>query len=127
MKVACKLKDSEWLSNLKEDMRTVDRVLGSARQTYAKVCGDLNAVCLEINDIEHAIEFKNPNAAQGYYLESELKKARRHRRELRDAKEILEQAINYRLEDWESGKLQNTLNWLESRAYVPQVRYDLFK
>lgn len=126
-RVAYTPEDSEWLKSLKDDMKTVDRILGAVKKTYAKACGDLNAVCLEINDIEHAIEFKNPNAAQGYYLEAELKKARRRRRELRDAKEILEQVMNYSLDDWGAGKLQNTLKYLSSRSYMPQVRYDLFK
>ena len=38
------------------------------KELYSKVYGDLTAASDEIDDLEHAIEFKTVNAAQGYQL-----------------------------------------------------------
>ena len=69
------MEDSEWLAELKKDLVITDRTMCNLKEMYSKVYGDLTAASDEIDDLEHAIEFKTVNAAQGYQLMAELKKA----------------------------------------------------
>ena len=90
------MEDSEWLIELKKNLEVTDKTMASLDDLYAKVYSDLTAASDEIADIEHAIEFKTVNAAQGYQLMAELKKARRKRREAKDAKFLIEIAMSHR-------------------------------
>nr|DAT26296.1 MAG TPA: hypothetical protein [Bacteriophage sp.] len=122
------IEDSEWLAELKKNLEITDKTMGSLNDLYAKVYSDLTAASDEIDDLEHAIEFKTVNAAQGYQLMAELKKARRKRREAKDAKFILEIAMNHRSNDsWGHGKLENAIKQMNNRQFTPKVRNDLFE
>lgn len=68
------------------------------------------------------------NAAQGYQLMAELKKARRKRREAKDAKLLIEIAMSHRNNnDWGHGRLETAIEQLDSRQFTPKVRNDLFE
>lgn len=125
--ISFEIKDSEWLAAFKNDLMTVGRTIGNLKQRYAEIYEQLTNVTAQIDDIEHAIEFLNPNAAKGYYLETELRKARRKRREYKDAIDLIETVSKFSVEDWSSDKLSKKIDWLSSRSYVPKVRVDLFK
>ena len=102
--------------------------MGSLNDLYTKVYSDLTAASDEIADIEHAIEFKTVNAAQGYQLMAELKKARRKRREAKDAKLLIEIAMSHRNNnDWGHGRLETAIEQLDSRQFTPKIRSDLFE
>lgn len=120
--------DSEWLAELKKNLEITDKTMGNLNDLYTKAYGELTAASDEIADIEHAIEFKTVNAAQGYQLMAELKKARRKRREAKDAKLLLEIAMNHRSnDDWGHGRLENAIEQMNSRQFTPKVRKDLFE
>lgn len=125
---AFQIPDSEWLAELKKNLEITDKTMGSLKDMYTKVYGDLTAASDEIADIEHAIEFKTVNAAQGYQLMAELKKARRKRREAKDAKLLLEIAMNHQSNnDWGHGRLENAIEQMNNRQFTPKVRKDLFE
>ena len=125
---AFQIPDSEWLAELKKNLEITDKTMGSLKDMYAKVYGDLTAASDEIADIEHAIEFKTVNAAQGYQLMAELKKARQKRREAKDAKLLLEIAMNHQSSnDWGHGRLENAIEQMNNRQFTPKVRKDLFE
>lgn len=124
---AFQIPDSEWLAELKKNLEITDKTMGSLKDMYTKVYGDLTAASDEIADIEHAIEFKTVNAAQGYQLMAELKKARRKRREAKDAKLLLEIVMNQGDSDWGRGRLENAIEQMNSRQFTPKVRKDLFE
>lgn len=122
------MEDSEWLIELKKNLEVTDKTMTSLDDLYAKVYSDLTAASDEIADIEHAIEFKTVNAAQDYQLMAELKRARRKRREAKDAKLLLEIVMNHRNnDDWGHGRLEAAIEQLDSRQFTPKVRNDLFE
>lgn len=124
---AFQMEDSEWLAKLKKDLVITDRTMCNLNEMYSKVYGDLTAAGDEIDDLEHAIEFKTVNAAQGYQLMAELKRARRKRREARDAKFLLEIIMNEKDKGWMDGRLETAIEQLDTRQFTPKVRNDLFE
>lgn len=121
------MKDSEWLAKLKKDLVITDRTMCNLNEMYSKVYGDLTAAGDEIDDLEHAIEFKTVNAAQGYQLMAELKRARRRRREAKDAKFLLEIIMNEEDKGWADGRLETAIEQLGNRKFTPKIRNDLFE
>lgn len=121
------MEDSEWLAELKKNLVITDKTMGNLKEMYSKVYGDLTAASDEIDDLEHAIEFKTVNAAQGYQLMAELKKARRKRREAKDAKLLLEIVMNTETREWGDGKLETAIEQLDTRQFTPKIRNDLFE
>lgn len=124
---AFQMEDSEWLAKLKKDLVITDRTMCNLNEMYSKVYGDLTAAGDEIDDLEHAIEFKTVNAAQGYQLMAELKRARRKRREAKDAKFLLEIIMNEKDKGWMDGRLETAIEQLDARQFTPKVRNDLFE
>lgn len=124
---AFQIEDSEWLAKLKKDLVITDRTMCNLNETYSKVYGDLTAAGDEIDDLEHAIEFKIVNAAQGYQLMAELKRARQKRREAKDAKFLLEIIMNEKDKGWVDGRLETAIEQLGNRKFTPKVRNDLFE
>lgn len=124
---AFQMEDSEWLAKLKKDLVITDRTMCNLNEIYSKVYGDLTAAGDEIDDLEHAIEFKTVNAAQGYQLMAELKRARRKRREAKDAKFLLEIIMNEKDKGWMDGRLETAIEQLDTRQFTPKVRNDLFE
>lgn len=124
---AFQMEDSEWLAKLKKDLVITDRTMCNLNEMYSKVYGDLTAAGDEIDDLEHAIEFKTVNAAQGYQLMAELKRARRKRREAKDAKFLLEIIMNEKDKGWMDGRLETAIEQLDTRQFTPKVRNDLFE
>lgn len=121
------MEDSEWLAKLKKDLVITDRTMCNLNEMYSKVYGDLTAAGDEIDDLEHAIEFKNVNAAQGYQLMAELKRARRKRREAKDAMFLLEIIMNKEDKGWVDGRLETAIEQLGNRKFTPKIRNDLFE
>jgi len=121
------IEDSEWLAKLKKDLVITDRTMCNLNETYSKVYGDLTAAGDEIDDLEHAIEFKIVNAAQGYQLMAELKRARQKRREAKDAKFLLEIIMNEKDKGWVDGRLETAIEQLGNRKFTPKIRNDLFE
>lgn len=124
---AFQMEDSEWLAKLKKDLVITDRTMCNLNEMYSKVYGDLTAAGDEIDDLEHAIEFKTVNAAQGYQLMAELKRARRKRREAKDAKFLLEIIMNEEDKGWVDGRLETAIEQLGNRKFTPKIRNDLFE
>ena len=124
---AFQMEDSEWLAKLKKDLVITDRTMCNLNEMYSKVYGDLTAAGDEIDDLEHAIEFKTVNAAQGYQLMAELKRARRKRREAKDAKFLLEIIMNEEDKGWVYGRLETAIEQLGNRKFTPKIRNDLFE
>lgn len=121
------MEDSEWLAKLRKDLVITDRTMCNLNEMYSKVYGDLTAAGDEIDDLEHAIEFKTVNAAQGYQLMAELKRARRKRREAKDAKFLLEIIMNEEDKGWVDDRLETAIKQLGNRKFTPKIRNDLFE
>lgn len=125
--VSYSVEDSGWLAELKENLQITAKTIGSLKDTYSRVYQELTNASDEIIDIEHAIEFQKPDAVKKCYLESELKKALRKRRESKDAMALLDLVMKFEQQDWGNGSLRAEINRLEYRSYVPRCRPDLFE
>lgn len=124
--VSYPVEDSVWMTEFKNRLRIVDETLGTLKTMYAGLYSDLNKATDEIDDLEHAIEFTRANAVKRCYLENELKKVRKIRRECKDAMGLIEMILKFDLDDWGTGKITSAIVHLENRCYVPKVREDIF-
>ena len=88
---------------------------------------------LEIQDLLHLAEFENFNAAEGYYITSQLKKARLKRRrakeqieELQSISKVLNQNSKFEPHIAAIQKsIATTSSVKQKRTYTPRVRTDL--
>lgn len=81
----------------------------------------------EICDIEHAAEFFNLNASEGFMIYKMLQNARKERRKIKDDILKLKIASNSPLSSWTEGKISQNINSrFESRTYEPRVLKELF-
>lgn len=124
--VSYPVEDSVWMAEFKSRLKIVDETLGTLKTMYAGLYSDLNKATDEIDDLEHAIEFTRANAVKRCYLENELKKVRKIRRECKDAMGLIEMVLKFNLDDWGTGKITSAIVHLENRCYVPKVREDIF-
>lgn len=86
----------------------------------------IHTVELEIVDIEHAAEFYNLNASQGYKLYRLLHDARVKRRELKDELEKINLSLGTSIRSNNMENLQRSIVGLEHRKYTPRVNKELF-
>lgn len=124
--VSYPVEDSVWMAEFKSRLKIVDETLGTLKTMYAGLYSDLNRATDEIDDLEHAIEFIRANAVKRCYLENELKRARKIRRECKDAMGLIEMILKFDLDDWGTGKVTSAIVHLENRCYAPKVREDIF-
>lgn len=95
------------------------------RQLYLQ--SQLHNVELEIVDIEHAAEFYNLNAAQGYKLYKMLHDRRNSRREIKNEMEQINLIFKHgSMMSALNNNISCSLNGLETRQYTPRVLKELF-
>lgn len=121
-----KVEDSDYITELKSKVSSIEDFFASARQVYSDACDNLNKVNMEIEDIKHAIEFKKLDAFRAFKLESELKDALMRRRKYKDTKFILEAVLKYNLINYEHRDVTKLLKSMNERQYTPRIRDDLF-
>lgn len=80
----------------------------------------------EIFDIEHAAEFFNYNARDGYKLYKRLHEARVSRRRCKDSIYIIESILCASIEDITSGVPSRKIIGMDNRKFTPRVLTDFF-
>ena len=86
----------------------------------------IHTVDLEIVDIEHAAEFYNLNASQGYKLYKLLHDSRIKRRELKDELEKINLSLGTSIRSVNMENLERSIIGLEHRQYTPRINKELF-
>ena len=86
----------------------------------------IHTVDLEIVDIEHAAEFYNLNASQGYKLYKLLHDSRIKRRELKDELEKINLSLGTSIRSSNMENLERSIIGLEHRQYTPRINKELF-
>lgn len=86
----------------------------------------IHKIDLEIVDIEHAAEFYNLSASQGYKLYKMLHNARIKRRELKNELEKIGFTLGASIKSDSMENLKNSIIGLDSREYEPRVNKELF-
>ena len=81
---------------------------------------------LEIVDIEHAAEFYNLNASQGYKLYRLLHDARNQRREYKDELEKINLSLGTSIGSNNMENLKRSIMGLDNRQYTPRINKELF-
>lgn len=108
---------------------TADNLLAISRQAenykrYLDEC--LSTVDMEIVDIEHAAEFYELNAAQGYKIYKMLHDARVKRRIIKNNMEIVKKFLDTSLRSSSIESLRNCIDSVDSKTYSPRVNKELF-
>lgn len=87
---------------------------------------EIHKIDLEIVDIEHAAEFYNLNASQGYKLYKLLHTARVSRRELKDELCIIDLSLGTSIRSKNMENLERSILGLDNRKYEPRINKELF-
>jgi len=59
------------------------------------------------------------------FWSTNLRRARKIRRECKDAMSLIEMVLKFNLDDWGTGRIQSEIVRLETRCYTPKVRDDI--
>ena len=87
---------------------------------------EIQKVDLEIVDIEHAAEFYDLNASQGYKLYKLLRDNRIKRRELKDELEKINLFLGTSIKSANMENLERSILGLDNRQYTPRINKELF-
>lgn len=86
----------------------------------------LSKIDLEIVDIEHAAEFYELNAAQGYKIYKLLHDARVKRRAVKNELEEIKLSLGTSLTSVNLSNLEKSIIGLSNRKYTPRINKELF-
>lgn len=108
---------------------TADNLLAISRQAenykrYLDEC--LSTIDMEIVDIEHAAEFYELNASQGYKIYKMLHDARVKRRIIKNNMEIVKKFLGTTLQSGSIESLKDCIDSIDSKTYNPRVNKELF-
>lgn len=112
----------------------IDEIISSIEQGF-KLLSDYSEtvnskfsnIDKEISDIEHAAEFFNLNASEGFMIYKMLQRARQERRKIKDDMTKLKIISNANLDSWMDGKIsRNIKSRFNNRTYTPRVLKELF-
>lgn len=93
---------------------------------YLYLKSKLHEVELEIVDIEHAAEFYNLNASQGYKIYKMLHDSRNERRKIKDEMLKIEYIMDGTMKTALNNKMSQSILGLDNRQYTPRVLKELF-
>ncbi|MCY7865960.1 hypothetical protein P8918_12955 [Bacillus spizizenii] len=119
----------ETIKSIKNFLETLNKI----ENNWDSVYEEIGRSGLEISDLIHEVELTDFDPVEGIHLAEEIKKARRHRRELKDYQEVIRHMKEY-LDRNKSLKINlfKVLTAMErtreaqcNRTYTPRVRTDL--
>ncbi|MED1125175.1 hypothetical protein [Bacillus atrophaeus] len=119
----------ETIESIKNFLETLNKI----ENNWDSVYEEIGRSDLEISDLIHEVELTDFDPVEGIHLAEEIKKARRHRRELKDYQEVIRHMKEY-LDRNKSLKINlfKVLTAMErtreaqcNRTYTPRVRTDL--
>lgn len=97
-----------------------------ASERRTRLYQELSNIDKEIEDIEHYIEFKRFNAAQGWRMCSMLKERRVRRRSIKNEINTIDIILGHRIAESVSDKITNSVQKMDSRTYEPRVLKELY-
>lgn len=98
--------------------------LAETRKPY--IANKIHELELEITDIEHAAEFYELNASQGYKIYKLLHDVRVQRRKLKDELEKINYIMESKIDIKDMEHLKNRIAGLDNRKYMPRINKELF-
>lgn len=121
------------IDQVMESVRGFLKTIDSIENDWDRIYEEIGLSDQEISDLLHEIELTDFNESEGNHLAEEIKRIRKHRRELKDYQEIIRHLKEF-LERNRSLKIslykvlngmERTKNYHNSRYYTPRVRTDL--
>jgi len=106
-----------------KEVEDFTKQLKTKRDQYVTKYNETNK---EIIDIEHAAEFYNLNAAQGYKIYKMLHETRINRRKYKDGIIKISYILDGNFEDCSNGKIDEKISNMDERHYAPRVLKELF-
>ena len=101
-------------------------LIKQARERRPYIERKIKDIELEITDIEHAAEFYNLNASQGYKLYKLLHNARIERRKLKDNLAKIDMLLDVNVNVDAMEVLRKRLLGMDNRKYTPRINNELF-
>lgn len=120
------VKPAELNYSILEKVKEIHTFIKELEQRKLYLVDKLHEIEMEIVDIEHAAEFYNLNASQGYKLYKMLHNARIKRREIKDELQIIGYTLASSLSSKSMDHLQASIAGLDTRKYTPRVNKELF-
>lgn len=93
---------------------------------YDTTINELKRVDSEICDIEHAAEFYNLSASQGYKIYKMLHDARVRRREIKNRLHLIQWIRDKKVSGINGDNLNRKLTEIDNQQYRPRVLKELF-
>lgn len=106
-----------------KEMYTFTREL-EQRKMY--LVEQLSKIDMEIVDIEHAAEFYNLNASQGYKLYKLLHDRRIERRKIKDELQVINLTLGTSINSNNMNNLEKSILGMDNRTYTPRINKELF-
>ena len=109
-----------------DKVREINKFISEIQLRKAYLNGEISKIDLEIVDIEHAAEFYNLNASQGYKIYRMLHDAKVKRRDLKDEATKIDMVLGTALWKNKLDNLEKGILGLDNRQYTPRVNAELF-
>jgi hypothetical protein len=112
--------------NLLDEVTKLETFAKDLKERKLYLESQLGKINMEIVDIEHAAEFYNLNAAQGYKIYKMLHNARKTRRELKNELETIQYILKSDMNKAFNSDISRHIQTLDTRQYTPRVLTELF-
>lgn len=109
-----------------EKVNELNDIIGQMEIRRGHLIGELQKIDLEIVDIEHAAEFYNLNASQGYKLYKLLHDSRLKRRTIKDELQKINSFLGTPMKSNDMENLRKSILGLDNRKYTPRINKELF-
>lgn len=109
-----------------DKVKEIASVAKQVEERKGYLLNKISVIDMSIVDIEHAAEFYELNASQGYKLYKMLHDARVERREVKDELQKLNMFLDTKISSGYLNQLANNIVGLKNRQYTPRVIKELF-
>lgn len=118
--------NSELDIDILEKVDKLNVLIGQMEIRKGHLVNELQKIDLEIVDIEHAAEFYNLNASQGYKLYKLLHDSRIKRRSVKDELQKINSFLGTPMKSNDMENLRKSILGLDNRKYTPRINKELF-
>lgn len=112
--------------DISDKIKEISEFIKEIEQRRLFLLYKIHEIDLDIVDIEHAAEFYNLNAAQGYQIYKMLHDARVQRREFKDELQKIELLLGTSMRSMNMENLEKSIKGMDSRKYSPRINKKLF-
>jgi len=112
--------------NIAEKIDEIKAFVKNLEERRLFLMGQIQILDLELVDIQHAAEFYNLNASQGYKLYKLMHDVTTKRRDFKDELQQIDLSLGTILRTEHMEKLEKSIAGMSSRQYTPRINKKLF-